>query len=512
MVRMGVVTISVIGLVGLSVAGVQAAEDKRMIIAHYSDLHAAWLGTDARGQSCLRIEQVKECTGGVGRLQTAVNRLRAADVPVFLLNAGDEFEGAPFYNLGGGAAVADIVDRLQVDAMAPGNHDFTNHGKELGGLLDHIHVPVLAANVKVPVPCPEAGRLGSSILLERDGIKLGVVGLANPETPTMTQVCPTAEFQPAEAVAQVEIDRLKAQGADAVVLLTHLGLENDIALASQVRGVAAIVGGHRHLLLSNDEGKAFGPYPELATGADGNPVLVVTASYNGSHLGQLDMTVRNGVPVSWSGGTQRLNPEIPADSALVQSLKPYADRMEGWSKEVIATSTAVDDGHPCRTKPCSTGQMLSDALLRWGQPQGAEFVLLNGGGFRAPLLGDITRASLMTTLPFENQAMVIEIPGKTLLQALEYGLSGIETEDGAFPQVSGLTMIYDLTKPAGQRLQKVTDGKGNPIDPARTYHLATIDYLYNGGNGYTMLSGLPTVGEAFPMRVAMEEGLKATDR
>jgi len=93
---------------------------------------------------------------------------------------------------------------------------------------------------------------------------------------------------------------------------------------------------------------------------------------------------------------------------------------------------------------------------------------------------------MLTELPFSNRTVKVELPGSAILIALENGVSLVESSAGRFPQVSGLAFEYDLSKPAGNRIMWATVGS-KPLDPAGTYTLATDDYLFNGGDGYTSL-------------------------
>jgi 2',3'-cyclic-nucleotide 2'-phosphodiesterase (5'-nucleotidase family) len=117
--------------------------------------------------------------------------------------------------------------------------------------------------------------------------------------------------------------------------------------------------------------------------------------------------------------------------------------------------------------------------------------LLNGGGFRAgrlyPAGTTLTRKDVLAELPFLNTAYVLSLKGSDILKALEQGFTGAEDEIGRFPQVSGMTVRADLSRPAGQRVVAVKIG-GKALRKASTYTLATNDYLAHGGDGYSALT------------------------
>ena len=106
---------------------------------------------------------------------------------------------------------------------------------------------------------------------------------------------------------------------------------------------------------------------------------------------------------------------------------------------------------------------------------------------------EITRKDILTELPFGNVTVLAEVAGTDLLAALENGVSQVEDTAGRFPQVSGLGFTYEPSRPPGARIVEVTMG-GSPLDPARTYRLATNDYLLGGGDGYASLTrGKPII-------------------
>ena len=130
---------------------------------------------------------------------------------------------------------------------------------------------------------------------------------------------------------------------------------------------------------------------------------------------------------------------------------------------------------------------------------GADVGFTNGGGIRGDRTYDagtvLTRKDVLTELPFGNVTVVIELSGADLKDALENGVSRIEDKAGRFPQVSGLRFVYDPAAAAGSRVKSVTVG-GEPLDPGKTYRVATNDYIANGGDGYAALRRGKTIVDA----------------
>jgi 5'-nucleotidase/UDP-sugar diphosphatase len=135
------------------------------------------------------------------------------------------------------------------------------------------------------------------------------------------------------------------------------------------------------------------------------------------------------------------------------------------------------------------GNLIADAMRA---ATGADVAITNGGGIRADRQYDagtvLTRKDILTELPFGNVTVLTEIMGQRLQDALENGFSQVEDGAGRFPQVSGMKVVADLKQPAGSRVVSIMVGD-KPLDPAATYKVATNDFMLNGGDGYTPLSG-----------------------
>jgi 2',3'-cyclic-nucleotide 2'-phosphodiesterase (5'-nucleotidase family) len=152
------------------------------------------------------------------------------------------------------------------------------------------------------------------------------------------------------------------------------------------------------------------------------------------------------------------------------------------------TAMALDSQRSSvRTKETTWGNLIADALRA---ETGADIGLANGGGIRGDRTYDagatITRKDVLTELPFGNVTVVLGLTGADLMAAMENGVSRVEDTAGRFPQVSGMTMSFDRKKEAGSRITKIMVG-GAPLDMAKTYKVATNDYIAGGGDGYAAL-------------------------
>ena len=266
-------------LVGIACLGLgmadwmfRASEESgfELTVLHTNDLHAHYDAFEPFGEPV---------QGGVARLETAADAIRDEGGNVLLLDAGDQFEGTLFYTVGGGHAVADVMNELEYDAMCLGNHEFGPGSAELATFIGLADFPVLSANTDASADSDLAGKILPFALFSFDREQCAVIGLTTEHTATSSSPGPDIRFLDAITTAQRTVDELEGLGVDVIIALTHLGYDRDLDLARSVRGIDVVVGGHSHTLL--DE------YPTVTTSASGEPVLVVTAHEWGKRLGRL---------------------------------------------------------------------------------------------------------------------------------------------------------------------------------------------------------------------------------
>jgi 2',3'-cyclic-nucleotide 2'-phosphodiesterase (5'-nucleotidase family) len=147
---------------------------------------------------------------------------------------------------------------------------------------------------------------------------------------------------------------------------------------------------------------------------------------------------------------------------------------------------------------------------------GADIAMLNAGGFRSDTIlgpGPITRRDVLSLLPFQNPLLLLSVTGAELRAALEHGLDRRVTngQSGALPHASGLRIVYDPSRPKGQRIVELT-ANGQPLRDEASYRLATSNYLAGGGDGYAMLKGLPVLRAAEGSPLETEVLLDAMER
>jgi 5'-nucleotidase len=187
-----------------------------------------------------------------------------------------------------------------------------------------------------------------------------------------------------------------------------------------------------------------------------------------------------------------VNGSVPDDAEALAVINEYEKKLSAeLDKPIGHTSVELDARQKTnRTRESNLGSFVADVFRRATE---ADIAIINGGGIRSNSVypvGPITRRDVLSILPFEDPVAKVEVTGATVRAALEHGVARVveDPESGRFPQVSGLEFTYDARRPPGARVVEVRVG-GEPLDYARMYTVAAVEYLLDGGDGYTMFRG-----------------------
>ena len=258
------------------------ADEFRMTIMHTNDTHSHH---EAQGRSG---------DGGAARQAAVVKDIRAEADNSLLLDAGDRFTGTLFHKYYAGEDNIKVMNALGYDAMALGNHEFDNGLEVLERFVTGVDFPVLSANTDFGTLETLASAVPGSTVLDVGGEKVGVIGLVTAETPEITinfankdEVTWSANY--ATAVNR-ETAKLKADGVNKIILITHIGLGLDKQVAANTTDIDVIVGGHSHTVISSifKEGGDT-KYPLQVENADGDAVYIVQAGDRDRYLGRLNL-------------------------------------------------------------------------------------------------------------------------------------------------------------------------------------------------------------------------------
>lgn len=505
--------------VSLLAAAIPAtADDFTLHVLHFNDFHSRVESINGFDSTCSgEDEAAGKCFGGAARLATAIAAERSAlgDAPVVVLNAGDVFQGSLFFTTYSGMAEVDMMNRLTLDAMVYGNHEFDLGPDHLARFTAAATFPILSGSVDVSGDKRLAPLAKNHVIVERGGQKVAILGVTTPETPDISSPGPTVTFRDPAAWVAGEIAAVKAEGVDKVIVLSHLGAPADIQLAEAVPGIDLIVGGHTHTLFSNTDPAAPYRYPLMVTGPDGVAVPIVQAGSYSKYLGHLALTFdETGTIVAATGDTTLLDASVTPDPAVLARIKELSGPIDELKARKVAEIAAGIDGsrEVCRSGECPMGSLVADAMLDRVKGQGVTIALQNGGGVRASIGGGVvTMGDVLAVLPFQNTLSTFNITGAGLVAALENGVSQVEDGGGRFPQVAGLRFAWDpKAAPMQGRIKTVEVRAGDawvPIDPAKVYTVATNNFVRNGGDGYAVLRDQAT--NAYDFGPGLEDVLAA---
>ena len=449
--------------------------------------------------------------------------LAAKGDAVILVDDGDNIQGEPIGTMTKGESLVDLMNQAGYELAIPGNHEFDY------GMDRFLELATQKAKFEY-ISCNfnHEGELVFKpyAIKELGGAKVAFVGVTTPKT--LTSSTPkyfqndSGEFvygffqdETGEGVynaVQSAVDAARAEGADYVVVMGHMGNEEECRpwtyadVIEHTNGIDVFLDGHSHdteqVVMKNKDGD------EVLRSACGTKLSCI----GWCRIAQ-DGKITTGL-YTWNNDAS-----VPAmlglENKMSKAVTAASAALDKKLQEVVATSQvlltindpeAVDDnGKPIRMvrrAETNLGDLCADA---YRFQSGADIAFVNGGGVRTNIAaGKITLDDILLVHPFGNAMCVIEVTGQQILDALEWGARKVPGENGGFLQVSGLSyeihsylpdpcQVDENTMCAGfegeRRVQNVLVG-GEPIDPAATYTLASHDYmLLNNGDGFTAFNG-----------------------
>jgi 5'-nucleotidase len=496
-------------------AGVGYASNRVLQILQFSDLHGAIETGSSFGASLLASNFAADRKTAAATITVSSGDNIGAAPPI-----STEFEELP---------TIETMNLIKVDASTFGNHEHDRslaHVQKVIGASDFQWVVSNYGDESLSVLKSGTKAAKPFTIINRGGIKVGIVGANTPET--IEQVFPgnldykdaagvkkTIQIQPGVTGINKAIVDAKAAGAEIVVVLIHQGwTENSDGvakglynnLAADIRGASVIYGGHSHQTFST-------LIP--STGREKMPILLGEVRNAGVEYTRSQVCIQNGKVVGSSlqhvlkAATPTINTGVVStvttpDPDGVALVKKYKDQLTSKLDVKIGSVSSVfpRGGTPAveRSGENPMGDYIAD-LLR--AKYKTDFAISNGGGIRDTFPAknyipadttlvrtgagalDVTLGDALTVYPFGNQVATTVVTGANLWKALENGVGGNYPADGRFPQVSGLKFSFDASKPIGQRIVSVTKKDGTPIAKDSTeYTLTTLDYIIYGGDGY----------------------------
>ncbi len=493
-------------LASLTVPAMAAEEETgKIVILHTNDVHCGIdQATDKDSGAVTNIGYA-----GVAAYKAKMEARYGAG-NVTLVDAGDAIQGGPIGTLSKGEYIVEIMNQAGYDLAIPGNHEF-DYGMDnfLTLAKDKAQYPYLCANF---TDLEGKAVLDAYKVVGYGEVQVGYVGIDTPES--FTKSTPTY-FQDDEGnyiysfrqggdgaelyeSVQAAVDAARDEGADYVVAVAHLGIDEQSKpwtstdVIANTTGIDVLVDGHSHSTFEKTE-----------KNKNGKDVVVAQTGTKLENLGKIVIDTATGEI------TSELVPAaacVDQDKDTLFTVTVINEMFEEILSTVVAktdvaltTKDPVTGERAVRTAETNLGDLCADA---YRTVLDADVAFVNGGGVRADIAaGEITYRDIINVHPFSNEACLVETTGQDILDALEMGARSWPGENGGFLQVSGLTYTIDTTIPSGvvlndekefvsvegeRRVKDVlVDGKA--IDPQKTYTLASHNYmLKSGGDGFVM--------------------------
>ncbi len=415
--------------------------------------------------------------GGLDRMATVINSIRADRPDALLLDGGDTWHGSYTCLKTDGQDMVNVMNALKPDAMTF-HWEFTLGADRVREIIETLPFAAMGQNIfDAEWDEPASDTFESYKFFERGGVKIAVIGQAFPYMPIANPrwMFPEYSFGIRDEHMQEMVDEVRAKGAELVVCLSHNGFDVDKKMASRVTGIDVILSGHTHDAL---------PEPVIV----GDTMIVISGS-NGKFVSRVDLDVRDG---RMMGFRHRLIPVFadviapdPAVTALIDEQRaPYMDQLT----EVIGQT----DGLLYRRGNFNGtwDDLICDALL---SEREADIALSPGVRWGPSILPgeDITREDIynVTSMTY-GKAYRNEMTGEFLKVVLEdvgdnlFNPDPYYQQGGDMVRTGGLGYTIDVSKPQGERVSNMTLLKtGEPIDPARTYIVAGWASVNEGTEG-----------------------------
>ena len=454
---------------------------------------------------------------------------------IITVDVGDHVQGGTLGSISEGSAIIDIMNKIGFDVAILGNHEFDYGIEQFSKLKENITSKYISANFcykknKTSVFDPYK-------IIEKGGKKIAFIGVLTPLTFSKTYLSSLRDSN-GEAVydfltdnnAQELYDRVqenvnkarKDEGADYVIILTHVGMDveqyTSNELLSKIENVDAVLDGHTHQI-----------YNTTSKDKNNKDIHISQTGTKLQSIGKL-IIKKDGTLAS------EIIQEIPEPSNTTGAIKLTRGKKEVWVNkdmnnyindifgkyeeelnelygnseyDLVIRPEGTTDSHfiYCRYQECTVGNLLADAFKAAGNSDGA---FVNGGAVRSSLnKGNLTRSQIMAIAPFFNNLYVKELSGQGILDVLEFGVSKYPSASGGFPQVSGISYDIDTSLNStvetdsqwlflnitGKRRVSNVKINGEDIDPNKNYTVSMSDYIGNGGDGYTMIAKYDVVLE-----------------
>lgn len=397
--------------------------------------------------------------GGLARAATVAHRIKKETGAALLVDCGDAIHGTLPALRTEGSAVVRALNAMGVDLLVPGNWEYGYGPEALRSRAAEMRFPVLAANLG-DASSGEAIFPGT-LVRELGGVRVGFVGLTSPIIPNMSaRFAEGLRFPDPRRVLPTAVETLRAdEKCDVVVLVSHLGFAQDVALMREIEGVDVVLSGHTHNRLEQ---------PVVAGGA-----LVIQSGFSGSFLGRLDLEVAQGRIVGWRHElveiAESINPDPKVQAVVEEATAPFREEA---GEQVGTTGVAL---HRMGLLETSMDNLLVEAYQAL---TGAEVALSHGWRFAPPVPpGPLTAGDLWSMVPTNPEVQTLRMTGRQLHSLVETNLHSVFAGDplqqagGYVIRARGLGVVFRPNNGRGTRIEHL-EIAGAPYQTERLYTVA----------------------------------------
>ncbi|MBB1362079.1 MAG: bifunctional metallophosphatase/5'-nucleotidase [Shewanella sp.] len=529
----------------------------RLSIAHINDTHSNFEPSPV--QFSLTAQQrtytLEGHSGGYARLGYQIEQTRqqaaAEQTPFLFLHGGDSFQGTLYFREFQGAANAHLLNLLKPDAMVLGNHEIDAGNSPVQAFLNRIDFPVLAGNMDLSAEDRQkTGRLyGHPMLYDFDDstgtakvlikpfhdIQMAIIGITLDQMHLIARPDPDTHFVNAIDTTRKTVQKLKQQGINHIIVLSHLGLDQDQELAACVDGISLIVGGHSHTLQGNMSNIGLSDIPYAET-INSTPILHAGKYAETLGIAQINFDSNGKVTELIGNNYFMLDDNIhvstkdgqPADSTIAADLieqlfnhpsikdakhddaihqvihSQYRPSLDALENQILAhiPRNFVHTRLPSKQLPHGSeiAPWVSRSMYKAAKyiEPNIDFALHNAGGVRQSLnKGQLSLADVIgRILPFELPLTLYQIMGKHIIEALESSINSatnngiVGTGAGSFPYPYGLRYFYDGKRVKGQRITQIDIYKQDQwqtLESNKLYIGVSSSYTAAGKEGYDAL-------------------------
>ncbi|MCM1291565.1 MAG: bifunctional metallophosphatase/5'-nucleotidase [Prevotella sp.] len=465
-----------LGLMMMAVSASAVAE--HLVILHTNDTHS-------------QIEPDKNGLGGILQRKAVIDSVRKAEDNVILVDAGDVVQGSLYFKFFRGDVEYPLLNMMDYDIRILGNHEFDNGLDELAKYYKDVKGSRLSANYDFSAT-PLAGMFDPYVIKEVDGKKIGFIGInVDPESLIQKSNYQGMVFKNIIKTANETAAYLKnKKKCDLVVVVSHIGYKKesdkttDVELAQASKDIDIIIGGHSHTLLGPDDPKH---QPYIVENSKGKPVLITQTGKYGKYIGKIDIDLdkikggkSNSIEYTLIPVTDRF-PKEQLDAGMMEYLAPYKHKVDSVNSRVIAQSLYDLNGDD---RNGGYANFVADIALAYGRHAAdslrtvgmeippVDMGFMNVGGIRQNMpKGDVTEGEILSTFPFVNHMVLLEVKGQDIIDALQVALG-----KGGEAVSENVRVLYD----DGNVVRVIINGE--VMDPQKPYVVSTLDYVAEGND------------------------------